>query len=1194
MDATDSERNPVEELAEEFIERRRRGEKPSVEEYAGKFPELAGPIRELFPALVMMEKLGAENDFFGEPDPDPRLPSPRSRLEQIGDFRVLREVGRGGMGIVYEAEQESLGRRVALKVLSGHRLIDSAQVRRFEREARSAARLHHTNIVPVFGVGKQDGLHYYVMQFIQGQGLDEVLTELKRLRAVQSSGRTVAVDTSVVSNEGRSVAQEVAKSLLSGEYRVNVSAASSHVGENITPCDHSPSAVASAGGRDLSADSSLTLPGESELSKVVKSELQYARSVARIGVQVAEALEYANTQGIFHRDIKPSNLLLDIKGTVWVTDFGLAKSAEADDLTQTGDIVGTLRYMAPERFRGRCDARADVYSLGLTLYELLALRPAYHEVDRQRLVQLVTQEQPPRLRKLNPAVPRDLATIIHKAIEREPEHRYPTAGALASDMQRFIDDKPIEARRIPPHERLLHWRRRNPGFAALTVAVILLLLAVAGISSVAAVRLRDALGETRAAQSDTNDKLWHAYLAQARAGRLSRQPGQRFDSLRAVREALKLPVPKDGSLADLRAEATACLCVTDDMEVFQRWEACPTGTNVWAVDDAFERYARDDPQGNVSIRRIADDRELLKLPGGGTPIWGYGGLEFSPDGRFLHQVWTVGAGWRARLWRIDAADPWAVIADDHINLAFRPDGRQFAASYPDGSIRFYDAATSREVHRFANISPDPDSMLRWNPRLPQLALLGSAVCRVIDVDSGEIASEISVQGGRSWIDWHPEGRMLAISSNALKIYVHEVASRRLVLPPLEGHKQYGVVMCFNHAGDRLVSNDWSSMIRLWDIRTGRQLLSQPGSGCCLSYSPDDRLLAADLVLPDVRLFRCHTSYEFRTVVLHSAATEGFKGQAVLAHHGRLLAVWTPDGVSLVDVLRAEEVATLPLAGMDPLYFEPGDEALWTSGQNGVLRWPLRPNGGGEQVRVGPPENISSSPGYAYAAASADGQLVCLPQLGAGALVWRRQTDESIVLGPQDDVRHVTVSSDGKWVATGSHGLSAGAGAKVWDGATGRHVADLPAGALCDVRFSPDGRWLVTTGGGPRLWTVGDWKEGPRLAKEPNTGNVCFTPDSQILALGGAPGEVCLVHTETGEELVRLTAPEPTRLVPQAFTPDGTRLVTLGTETGALHIFDLSSIRSQLMELGLDWDAPPLPPSPGSDVERLDVHVELGR
>ena len=198
----------------------------------------------------------------------------------------------------------------------------------------------------------------------------------------------------------------------------------------------------------------------------------YWQSVARIGVQVAEALEYAHKQGILHRDIKPSNLLLDTRGTVWVTDFGLAKADDQQDLTHTGDILGTLRYMPPEAFEGKYDARGDIYSLGLTLYELLAFRPAFDEKDRGRLIRQVTHEEPPRLRRLNAEVPRDLETIVHKAIERDPGHRYATAGELAADLQRFLDDEPIQARR-PSHrsrDSALR-RRRNRGLAAATGAV---------------------------------------------------------------------------------------------------------------------------------------------------------------------------------------------------------------------------------------------------------------------------------------------------------------------------------------------------------------------------------------------------------------------------------------------------------------------------------------------------------------------------------------------------------------------------------------------------------------------------------------------------------------------------------------------------------------------------------------------------
>ncbi len=203
--------------------------------------------------------------------------------------------------------------------------------------------------------------------------------------------------------------------------------------------------------------------------------------MARIGAQVADALEYAHKQGIVHRDVKPSNLLLDTLGTIWVTDFGLAKADDQQNLTHTGDILGTLRYMPPEAFEGKSDHRGDVYSLGLTLYELLAFRPAFGEKERGRLVRQVTTEEPARLGSVNPEVPRDLETIVHKAIDREPAHRYATAGGLAADLQRFLDDEPILARRQTQFEQYRRWARHHPGIAILGAALTaVLLIATAG------------------------------------------------------------------------------------------------------------------------------------------------------------------------------------------------------------------------------------------------------------------------------------------------------------------------------------------------------------------------------------------------------------------------------------------------------------------------------------------------------------------------------------------------------------------------------------------------------------------------------------------------------------------------------------------------------------------------------------------
>ena len=263
-------------------------------------------------------------------------------------------------------------------------------------------------------------------------------------------------------------------------------------GENATPAASPTATDTPRSGQhpdsfNLSA-SSLSLPGASGPvtgRKTAAKRPTYWQSVANIGRQVADALDYAHKQGVLHRDVKPSNLLLDMRGTVWVTDFGLAKVAGpgAENLTHTGDILGTLRYMPAEAFEGKSDARSDVYSLGLTLYELLAMRPAFDEKDRNKLIKQVTSGEPTPLDRVNREIPRDLVTIVQKSIEKEPARRYATAEELAADLQRYMDDEPILARRQTEVERYVRWARHNPGIATLG-AVLTAVLVMATIASV--------------------------------------------------------------------------------------------------------------------------------------------------------------------------------------------------------------------------------------------------------------------------------------------------------------------------------------------------------------------------------------------------------------------------------------------------------------------------------------------------------------------------------------------------------------------------------------------------------------------------------------------------------------------------------------------------------------------------------------
>lgn len=474
----DAEQTTVDSVADEFAERFRRGELPSVSEYIRRYPEHADELQDLLPAVVMMEQLKQKDESQLE---TLERQAAAASVQQLGDFRIVREIGKGGMGVVYEAEQQSLGRHIALKVLSPTALGTETSIARFRREAETVAQLHHTNIVPIFGVGEENGLHYYVMQLIDGQPLNDVISGLRERTGSLLTGGETSQEQAGISSRIDSASTDRGASEAVDEGQDS----DAELDATYVYSAQRPASLNSDTNRistDATEQASLRASATERLGDLLRTD-DYWQSVAEIGVQVARALDYAHRHGVWHRDIKPSNLLIDDDGIVWMVDFGLARLAEDSELTQTGDLLGTLRYMAPEQLSGQFDERSDLCSLGLTLFELLAFRPAHEAALRTQLLQQVTDARPRSPRVINPDVPRDLDTIVLKATSHDPAHRYQTAGKLAEDLQRFIDGFPIKARRAGPVEQLLRWRRRNPALAATSLATSILLLAVAVIST---------------------------------------------------------------------------------------------------------------------------------------------------------------------------------------------------------------------------------------------------------------------------------------------------------------------------------------------------------------------------------------------------------------------------------------------------------------------------------------------------------------------------------------------------------------------------------------------------------------------------------------------------------------------------------------------------------------------------------------
>lgn len=667
------ERHPVELLSEEFSERLRCGETPSIEDYVQQYPEHSELIRSIFPSLMLVERVSAatrESSVSGtdrssnagtrSKDLEADRTDGTTGSEQIageppnsfGDFEVIRRIGSGGMGVVYEAIQRSLQRHVALKVMNAIASEKPQNKIRFRREAESAASLHHTNIVPIFGIGEDHGLQYYAMQLIEGISLHEVIESVALVthrfsqtgstnankRRGEFGDQREATDSSEPLVVGSASTRESGVPRLHGiglwkqsRTRFRPLDAAGYLMQDSTSNTrrvdwvYSPNRDAFATIADRVGDTAHVDAGdatarvevaiqsvdeyEALTNKSRAAELlpaHYYRNVARLIANVANALEYAHHCGVLHRDIKPANLLLDYEGTVWVTDFGLAKRSDTEGATETGEVLGTLRYMAPEQLRGGGDSRIDIYSLGLTLYELLTLQGAIPS-PRARLLDPERNSVIGFPKALTKRIPRDLQTIVLKACAYDPNSRYQRARELEGDLLRFLEDRPIAARRANPLELMVRWGRRNPAIAALTIATFGLLISLAGVLGVWNRQQQSSLKRIEAEKSRAETNL---VQLQEALTRVSAEQGRAESNLELALEAFDRITTNIAS----RGSLISANFGVEDEDVGDFEDATLTQADVellQLLQDFFGRFAEENAtdlriESAISRRRVGE------------------------------------------------------------------------------------------------------------------------------------------------------------------------------------------------------------------------------------------------------------------------------------------------------------------------------------------------------------------------------------------------------------------------------------------------------------------------------------------------------------------------------------------------------------------------------------------------------------
>lgn len=1121
------------------------GEPIDLDSYCRRYPDRAEEFREMFPAILALARIkndtAAAANLQADVNPDAEQLVGNDLVgSDLGDFRIVRKLGSGGMGVVYEAIQSSLNRRVAIKFLSRTHLVDETQIKRFQNEARAAAQLKHPNIVSVYHIGHDRGRHYYVMELIDGQSLAELIPRLH----TEPVAETEQVERDDDERKSDLVDSDLADSdLVDGGETTDVGDAVAQV----PPAKTSNAGSASTARFDTQPDAMLSTVHSG-------ARKSFYRSVAKLGVQAADALSYAHEKGVVHRDVKPANLLLDNTGRLHVSDFGLARLKDGPALTQSNCFPGTLRYMSPERLRpaqrgtrrgsiSEADQQGDIYGLAATLYEVVANQPVWNGSQEEILRDLLSHEPVRPLASIDRRIPTDLATVLHKALEKDPQHHYATAEQFADELRRVVDNRTIQARQVRWYGRLVRWACRNPLLAASlsTVAVLLTALAVGGFM----------------------------------AARHSEESNLRLQAANYASDImLAESAVESGSM--LNAERILLQWAPENQEGSDRRR--------------FEWYF---------LWSQIHDPEVEQTIAYALPIWNG---DFSADGSKLMVGW-----WSHRIdvWENNAGSPFIQPAHRIQSHTFgtyfvrcHPLGQHFMVGDGDGNLMLFDTTTWQETERLeidrpSNANAIHSAAISPNQRYWAAGAGGADAGSVHVWDRNEKTWLLHREMKRSpRVAWMGEDQQLLIARA-------DVAELEMapIPPPADDVQQTATISPIRVDGDGIVEMEWldpgkklllvvtqqhgsaeSCHIELWDTVGWKRIFRGPATNrriTAVGVSAEHRLIAYGDETGRITLLDADTGDFIASRLRHSGTINALR----FANAGRRLAsmssdchvriwdtselldgpnsLWSVDG-KLTDVVHPRFIddRTLAFADLGRLVFRDlydkssSKEIDFRHGDALVYR-----------MGISPDRRI-----LALACGHFPMKLGC-PAKVVFVDTQAREQIGSVTL-PQGLYYAIPAfSPDGRLV-----GVCANDGLKIIDVATKTVKRTLtPDGTgYKHLAFSPDGEHLAcsTTDGLIHIYSAADFQYIYQFRAEKDyAGDLCYSPDGTLLAVVGFENRIKLFDPLTGER----TGPDfgvcdmyHTTL---AFSPDGERIVT----TSMIDTPKLWDVKSG--EIVLDFDLP---------------------